>query len=118
MTSTDMADVTNPFSGLPRKEFRAFAERLNANTVFVSKLRDRQIDPTTMTSGFKKRVADDLKVPLDVVVAHFTSPQGVTLTEQFFKSENKPSIGAQQSFEEAVRSSGLKKSQQTFLLNL
>ena len=48
-----------------------FAGRLNANAVFVGKLRDRQIDPATMTPGFQKRVADELKAPLDVVVAHF-----------------------------------------------
>ena len=113
----DIADAPNPFLDLSRNEFRAFATRLNANGVFVGKLRDRQIDPATMTPGFQRRVADELEVPLDVVVAHFaarpTAPAG-----QFFKAESKPSTGAQQSFEEAVRSSGLNKAQQEFLLEL
>ena len=116
-TRVDIADAPNPFSGLPRNEFRAFAARLNANTVFVGKLRDRQIDPATMTLGFQRRVADELKAPLDVVVAHFASRQGAS-TGQFFKAEDKPSTGAQQSFEEAVRSSGLNEAQQKFLLEL
>ena len=116
-TRADIADAPNPFSGLPRNEFRAFAARLNANTVFVGKLRDRQINPATMTLGFQRRVADELKAPLDVVVAHFASRQGAP-TGQFFKAEGKPSIGAQQSFEEAVRSSGLNEAQQKFLLEL
>ena len=116
-TRADVADAPNPFSGLPRKEFRGFAARLNANTVFVGKLRDRQIDPATMTPGFQRRVADELKAPLDVVVAHFAARQSAP-SGQFFKAEDKPSTGAQQSFEEAVRSSGLNEAQQKFLLEL
>ena len=46
------AGAANPFSALPRQEFRALAERLNANVVFVGKLRDRQIDARTMTPRF------------------------------------------------------------------
>ena len=116
-TRADVADAPNPFSGLPRNEFRAFAARLNANAVFVGKLRDRQIDPATMTPSFQRRVADELKAPLDVVVAHFGAHQAA-LTGQFFKAEGKPSTGTQQSFEEAVRSSGLNEAQQKFLLEL
>ncbi|MCY3787203.1 MAG: hypothetical protein OXH63_00285 [Gemmatimonadetes bacterium] len=113
----DIAGAPNPFSGLPRSEFRALAVRLNANTVFVGKLRDRQVDPATMTLGFQKRVADELQAPLDVVLAHFAARPGAP-TGQFFKAEDKPSTGAQQSFEEAVRSSGLNEAQQKFLLEL
>ena len=116
-TRADIPDAPNPFSDLPRNEFRAFATRLNANGVFVGKLRDRQIDPTTMTPGFQSRVANELKAPLDVVVAHFAARQ-VAPTRQFFKAEVKPSTRAQQSFEEAVRSSGLSEVQQKFLLEL
>ena len=116
-TRADVAGAPNPFSGLPRNEFRAFAARLNANAVFVGKLRDRQIDPATMTTSFQRRVADELKAPLDVVVAHFAARQAAP-TGQFFKAEGKPSTGAQQSFEEAVKSSGLNEAQQKFLLEL
>ena len=116
-TRGDITDAPNPFSGLPRNEFRAFAVRLNANGAFVGKLRDRQIDPDTMTPGFQRRVADELKAPLDVVVAHFAA-RPVAPTGQFFKAEGKPSTDAQQSFEEAVRTSGLNAAQQQFLLEL
>lgn len=114
---TNILDVPNPFIGLPRSEFRALAGRLNANAVFVSKLRDRQIDPATTTPGFRKLVADELKAPLDVVVAHFAARQAAP-SGQFFKAEVKPSTGAQQTFEEAVKSSGLSEDQQRFLLGL
>lgn len=115
--STNATNAPNPFIGLPRSEFRAFAGRLNANAVFVGKLRDRQIDPATMTSGFRKLVADELKAPLDVVVAHFAARQAAP-AGQFFKADGKPSSGVQQSFEEAVKSSGLSEDQQRFLLGL
>ena len=116
-TSGDVADAPNPFSSLTRSEYRAFASRLNANAVFVGKLRDRQIEPSTMTPGFQRRVADELNAPLDVVVAHFAARQAAP-TGQFFKAEGKPSTGTRQSFEEAVRSSGLSEAQQKYLLEL
>lgn len=116
-TRANIADTTNPFLSLSRDEFRAVASRLNANTVFIGKLRDRQIDPATMTPGFQTRVAEELKVPHDVMMAHFTARQAVP-TAQFFKAEDKPSIGAQQTFEEAVKCSGLSEAQQKFLLEL
>lgn len=112
-----VSDASNPFSSLSRAEFRGLAGRLNANAVFVGKLRDRQIDPDTMTSGFRKRVADELTAPLDVVVVHFAARQSTPIG-QYFKAEGKPSVGAQQSFEEAVRNSGLTEEQQRYLLGL
>ncbi|MCP3055775.1 hypothetical protein [Aurantimonas marianensis] len=116
-TRVSIADAPNPFSALQRSEYRAFAARLHANAVFVGKLRDRQIDPATMTPGFQSRVAEELKAPLDVVVAHFAARQAAP-TGQFFKAEGKPATGIQQSFEESVRSSGLSEAQQKFLLEL
>ena len=116
-SSAHVSDAPNPFSGMPRSEFRAFALRLNANAVFVGKLRDRQIEPSTMTPGFQERVADELNVPLHLVVAHFAARPAAP-AGQFFKAEGKPSTGTRQSFEEAVRSSGLSETQQEYLLEL
>lgn len=116
-TGADVGDAPNPFVGLTRNEFRAFASRLNANVVFVGKLRDRQIELSTMTLGFQRRVADELNAPLDLVVAHFdarqTAPAG-----QFFKAVSKPVAGTKQSFAVAVRTSGLSEAQQEYLLEL
>ena len=113
----NVVEAPNPFSGLARSEFRALASRLNASAVFIGKLRDRQIDPATMTPGFQRRVADELKAPLDVVVAHFAARPAAP-SGQFFKAEGKPSTSAQQSFEEAVKNSGLNEAQQKSLLEL
>jgi hypothetical protein len=109
--------VENPFAALDRTAFRALANRLDVSTLFVTKLRDRQIDPNTMTVGFRKRVADELSVPLDVLVAHFAA-QAEPQPLQFYKVEQKPTAAARQSFEEAVRSSGLTPQQQRQLMSM
>jgi hypothetical protein len=113
---TFAASTENPFSGLDREGFRRLANQLNANVLFVAKLRDRLIDPNTMSTGFQKRVANELSVPLDVIVAHFAA-QAEGGARQLFKSEQKPTADRQQSFEEAVRSSGLTPEQQRDLLS-
>jgi len=113
------AETTNPIAALSRDEFRAFARRLNATNVFAMKLRDRKIRADTLTAGFQRRVADDLGVPVDVVVAHFAAGQvGAARASQFFKADEKPSESGQQTFEEAVRSSGLNDEQQRELLGM
>jgi hypothetical protein len=109
--------VENPFENLSRLEIRAFAARLDANTVFVAKLRDRQIIPETMTDAFVQLVAGELSVPHELLVCHFAG-EGGTVPRTFHKADGKPSDGGQQSFEEAVRSSGLTDEQQKRLLSL
>ena len=111
--------VDNPFAGLDRQKFRAFTEQMGANSVFVAKLRDRQIEPKTMTDGFKRQVADELGVSFDVIDAHFSASGGsASASPQFYKADEKPSHDRRQSFEDAVRNSGLTDEQQQYLLNL
>ena len=109
----------NPFERLNRNEFRQLVTELEANVAFVTKLRDRQIDPGEMTDGFQEEVAEKLHVSTDVLVAHLNAPQiGVSAGRQFFKADEKPSAGKRQSFKEAVRSSGLSERQQQRLMSL
>jgi hypothetical protein len=107
----------NPFASMPRSELRAFAKHINANLPFVMKLRDRQIRDDTMSDGFKRRVTQELDVPLDVVIAHFAARPEMHAGARY-KSEEKPEVSAKQSFEDAVRGSGLTPEQQEFLLKL
>ena len=115
--SSSEGSVSNPFASMPRNELRAFAGAINANLPFVMKLRDRQIREDTMSEGFKRRVTEALKVPHDVVIAHFSALAEVRLDARF-KAEGKPEPGAKQTFEEAVRGSGLTPEQQEYLLKL
>lgn len=108
------AEVENPFASLDRKQFRALATAMDANTAFLCKLRDCLIDPQTMSDGFLQLLGDKLAVSVDLLRAFFEgkSPQ---LAGQHFKADKKPSVGGQQSFEDAVKSSGLTADQQQFL---
>ncbi len=110
-------ESANPFSSLGRAELRDLGSRLGGNTIFAIKLRDRVIDTDTMTEGFRRHVADTMQAPLEVVVAHFARRSEMA-TQAHYKAEQKPSVGKKQSFEEAVRSSGLTPEQQAFLLSL
>lgn len=109
--------VENPFAALDRAQLRSLGQRLNANTVFVMKLRDRQVLAETMTEGFKRRIAEELKAPVDLVVAHFAAPAQLE-SRSHFKADRKPEVGAKQTFTEAVRSSSLAPEQQDYLLKL
>jgi hypothetical protein len=112
-----VAKPENPFAALDRAALRALGARLNANTVFVMKLRDRQIALETIPHGFKTRLAEELRAPLDVVVAHFAG-QSELATATHYKADRKPETGPKQTFKEAVRSSGLSEDQQSHLLSL
>jgi hypothetical protein len=116
-TATAQVEPRNPFAALNTVEMRALGQQLNASTVFVLKLRDRLIESGTMTEGFKRRVADELKAPLDLVTAHFAG-QSTVGTQVHFKADQKPEAIKKQTFEEAVRNSGLTDEQQNYLLSL
>jgi hypothetical protein len=109
--------IANPFATLDRPAMRALAQRLQANAVFVMKLRDRLVRDDTMTEGFLRRIADELGVLRESVVAHFTAPASIPSTAHF-KADAKPEAGPKQTFEEAVRSCGLTPEQQQALLDL
>ena len=111
--------MENPFSDLGRGEFRALAERIGANTVLVAKLRDRQIDPKTISGAFCRHVSDELEVPVDLLTAHLeASPTETRESRQFYKADRRPKQGGRQSFADAVRGSGLTDEQQRHLLSL
>ena len=116
-SSSDFAE--NPFSDLGRRQFRAVAERIGANTVLVAKLRDRQIDPTTIPDGLKRRISNELDVPVHLLSAHLeASPTATSESLQFYKADHRPRQVERQSFADAVRGSGLTDEQQRHLLSL
>jgi hypothetical protein len=116
-TSAQSTEVQNPFAVLDRTAFRVLVKSLHANSLFVSRLRDREVDVNTMSADFKRRVADEINAPLDLVTAHF-SAQAQIDRRPFYKAEGKPEGSRKTSFEEAVRNSGLTEEQQHYFLTL
>jgi hypothetical protein len=64
-------ETGDPFAGFDVAAVDSLARSIHANRAFVIKLRDSHIDPGTMSPGFQRKVADELRAPLDVVIAHF-----------------------------------------------
>lgn len=112
------AALENPFMKLDKAGIRAAAQAIGANSAFISKLRDRVIDAATISQGFLKVVADALRVETERLWAHLSSDRTVPTEGQHFKADQKPVLGQKQSFEDAVRSSGLTEEQQRRLLSL
>lgn len=107
----------NPFAALDRKAVDDFCARLPATKLLFMKMRDRQIDGNTITPGLRERVANELPAPLDIVTAHFAAGMERSVTTHL-KADDKPGVPVKQTFEEAVRTSGLTEEQQAFLLSL
>jgi hypothetical protein len=111
------ASIQNPFSALDREGFRGLASRLDINAAFLSKLRDRNIDPITIPGGYSRHVAKEMDEDIEVMTAHLYAPPEASSARQYYKASGKPNVYVRQSFEEAVRSSGLTEEQQRRLLS-
>ena len=113
------AASTNPFSSLSTEAFRAYAATIGANSIFVMKLRDGRIEPESIYArpGFCRVAADGLDMPVESLMAHVRSGPTVS-AQQLHKSDEKPIAPSRETFEEAVRSSGLTPEQQRHLLEL
>jgi hypothetical protein len=111
-----VAPAANPFALLDRHSYRVLASRLDINTAMLSKLRDRQIEPITIPRSFCQHVADVMDQDTDVLSTHFHAAPDPAPQPQYYKAEGKPTTHTRQSFEEAVRGSGLSAEQQQRLL--
>jgi len=105
------------FAPLDPRQFRALAAELGMNAFFLSKVRDRTIEPETFTHGFRVKMADAMNVP-EPVVAAYLSRQPSIPEHMSFLSEQKPEASRRQSFADAVKSSNLTEEQQRRLLSL
>jgi len=112
------ASVENPFAALDRQGFRALVSQLDVNSVFLSKLRDRTIEPISIPKAYCRHLAQEMDEDTEAMVAHLYAPQeSVAAGRQLYKAEGKPVATARQSFEEAVKTSGLSEEQQLRLLS-
>jgi len=112
------ASVENPFTPLDRQEFRSLASRLDINNAFLSKLRDRTIEPISIPKAYCRYLAEEMDKDSETMIAHLYAPrESVAAGRQFYKAEGKPTAAVRQSFEEAVKTSGLSEERQRRLLS-
>jgi len=117
-SNAQRASPINPFNALDVSQFRRLASDVDANLVLVAKLRDRQIVPETIPAAFSQRVAARLGVPVDVLFAHLSEKPRQDFQRVYYKAIDKPTRQPQETFEVAVRTSGLSSEQQERLLEL
>jgi hypothetical protein len=117
-SAEDAISIVNPFTSLDSDQFRALTLRIDANTVFVAKLRDRRIMPNTIPMGLTQIVAKELNVSTDVLIAHLSAKPAQAFSGVYYKAIDKPLIQIQETFDNAVRTSGLSAEQQERLLRL
>jgi len=110
-------EVPNPFATGSKEEARALAIKLGANTTFLIKLRDRLIEPSSITAGFLKFAAGEIGSKIEFLASHFAGPPSVALGAEY-KAERKPEARRRQNFEDAIRTSGLTDAQVEKLLKL
>ena len=113
----DPALSADPFLAASPDQLRELATALDANVLFVACLKDKMIDVATMTDGFLSAVARFFSSSLERVRASLSEPQRLAPAMEF-KAKGKPGGGQKQSFEEALRSSGLSDEQQRKLRSL
>ena len=112
------ASVENPFAALDRQGFRSLASKLDVNNAFLSKLRDRTIEPISIPKAYCRHLAEEMDQDAEAMIAHLYAPQeSVAAGRQLYKAEGKPTATARQSFEEAVKTSGLSEEQQRRVLS-
>ncbi len=112
-----MQNAANPIAALSKAGFKGFACRLDVNSVLAAKLRDRQIASDTMPAAFITMVAQCIPEDIDIVAAHLMAAPDQTLrARQFHKADGKPGNSEQESFEDAVKNSGLTEDQKRKLL--
>jgi hypothetical protein len=109
------AGVDNPFLALDAAGMRRVVKQLDVSTPFLAKLRDREVLPETIPERVRRWVADVLEAPVDVLMAHLSAPRQAP-AGAFWKADQRPEVRPQQTFEEAVRTSGLTPEQQRRLL--
>lgn len=111
------ADAGDLFDQMKVEGLNRLAHGLHANRTFALKIRDCAIKEETITSGFSRKVAEVLEVPVEIVIAHLSKPlRGPNA--QRFKATEKPTASGKQDFVAAVRGSGLSQEQQEWLLAL
>jgi len=115
--ASDAPAPIDPFAGLDKAGMRAVARALNANTVFVMKLRDRRIRPETMTPGFLAAAALALNAANDDFRDYVGAPMAMAGRRRY-KADVTPEATEKESFEEAVHGSRLGPEQTAFLLGL
>ena len=114
MGSAQSSVIANPFAQLTPTAFKSMAKRLDISNLFLIRVRERAIDTATIPRRLVQRLAAELGATADAVSAYLGSPPSIA-SGQSFRSNVKPAVAAQISFEHAVETSQLNPAQKEAL---
>lgn len=112
--STQDATATNPFAQLNPTAFKSVAKRLDISNLLLMRFRERAIDVATIPERFIQCLAAELGATADAVSTYLRNPPAM-VSKQSFRSNVKPAVTEQISFEQAIETSHLTPSQQEAL---
>lgn len=107
----------NPFAQLSSTAFREIAKKLNVNSLFLGRVRDRTIKSGTYPLRFVQKIACELGISVDNMLEYLASPPTI-VSSQSFKSSVKPTVSEQISFDQAAKTSQLTQTQEEALAAL
>lgn len=114
MSVDDDAQLINPFAKLNSTAFKSLAKRLDITNLLLVRLRDRAIEPMTIPIRFIQKLAAELEVTVDAVLA-FLNGSPSMISNHSFRSSVKPMVTNQITFQEAIETSQLTESQKNTL---
>ncbi|MFM0527345.1 hypothetical protein PQR11_20490 [Paraburkholderia strydomiana] len=94
-------DEMNPFSDIERPAYRKLAHELGINTMFLNRIRDREVSLADFPSVFLERLAGALRVTI-VVLRRYLSLPPTPAVGGMFRSNSKPVVVAEATSFEAV----------------
>lgn len=109
--------VANPLITASTEQFKKFAIKLKVNTLFLSKLRDKQIELSTIPNQFIEMCAECMNTTVELMRL-FLSGEPTIASGVAFKSTVTPKTTNKITFEKAVEDSSLKAEQQAELRKL
>ncbi|WP_017917267.1 hypothetical protein [Xanthomonas sp. SHU 308] len=111
------AEAANPFAKLSTSSFKSLARSLDVSNLFLMRVRDRAILASTIPVRFTEKLASELGATVQAVGAYLQGPPRI-VSGQAFRSNTKPSVGEQITFDQAVQTSQLTQEQQATLNSL
>lgn len=108
------ADALNPFAKLDARGFKAAARSLDVSSLFLIRLRDRAIDAATIPPRLIEKLASELAATAQAVSEYLRSPPSI-VSGHSFRSDVKPTVAEQITFEQAIETSQLTPAQKAAL---
>lgn len=109
--------ATNVFGAFVGPAFPQLAGRLGVSPAFLIKVRDGLVAAAGFPEALVQAIAREVGQAPEVVRALLQRPASMPVGTMA-KASGKPSVGAKQSFEEAVATSGLDEAQRSRLLSM